>query len=58
MLDKFLALLSIACLLGFVGILVYFVGELDLTIVCLVVALMALYDFFVHNRSRRNPPES
>lgn len=52
MVDKLLALISMACLVGFVGILAYFVAEPDLTIVCVLVVLMALYDFFIHNRSK------
>ena len=54
MIDKLLAVISMACLAGFIGILVYFVGEVDLGIVCVLVVLMAFYDFFFHNRRRRN----
>jgi hypothetical protein len=58
MIDKLLALLSIACLIGFIGILVFFVGEPDLAIVCTLVVLMALYDFFLHNRSKNKTPKA
>lgn len=55
MVDKLLAFISMTCLIGFVGILVYFVAEPDLTIVSVIVVLMALYDFFFHNRSKKMP---
>ena len=50
MLDKFLALISIVCFAGFVGILVYYVREPDLTIICVAVVVMALVDFFLLTR--------
>jgi hypothetical protein len=54
MLDKFLALVSIACFVGFVGILIYYVTEPDLTIICVIVALMAIADFYWLTRTKRN----
>lgn len=58
MTDKLLALLSMACLAAFIAILVFFVGELDLAVVCILVLLMAAYDFFVHDwTKRRKRPE-
>ena len=57
MTDKLLGLLSMACLATFIAILVFFVGESDLAIVCILVLLMAGYDFFVHDwaKERRRP---
>lgn len=52
MLDKLLALISIACFVGFVGILIYYVTEPDLTIICLGVVAMALFDFFLLTRGK------
>ncbi|MEM8952204.1 MAG: hypothetical protein AAGA21_18925 [Pseudomonadota bacterium] len=52
MLDKFLALISILCFAGFVGILVYYVTEPDLTIICVGVVLMAFFDFFLLTRDK------
>ena len=52
MLDRFLALISIACFAGFVGILIYFVREPDLTIICVAVVAMALVDFFLLTRNK------
>lgn len=53
MLDKLLALISIVCFLSFVGILIYYVTEPDLTIICVVVVAMAVFDFFLLTRSKR-----
>lgn len=52
MLDKLLAAISIMCLAGFVGILIYYVAEPDLTIVCVVVVLMGAFDFYLLTRSK------
>lgn len=46
MADKILALLSLSLLIAFVGIVVVYVGELDLTIIAVVVLLMVVYDFW------------
>ncbi len=54
MLDKFLALLSISCFVGFVGILIAYVTEPDLTIICVGVLSMAVYDFYLLNRAKRD----
>lgn len=47
MLDKLLALISIASFAGFVGILIYYVTEPDLTIICVAVVIMAVVDFYL-----------
>lgn len=52
MLDKLLALLSIACFIGFVGILMVYVKEPDLIIICLAVIAMAIFDFFLLTRGK------
>lgn len=52
MFDKFLALISILCFAGFVGILIYYVTEPDLTIICVGVVLMAFFDFFLLTRTK------
>jgi hypothetical protein len=49
MLDKVLATIAIACLIGFVSVLITYIRELDLTIVSVVVLIMASYDFFLLN---------
>jgi hypothetical protein len=58
MLDRFLALLSILAFAGFVGILIYYVTEPDLTIICVAVVLMAFFDFFLLTRAKKTQSES
>jgi hypothetical protein len=43
--DKILALVSIACVAVFLGILVWWVREPDLIIVVVIVTAMACFDF-------------
>ena len=52
MLDRTLALISILAFAGFVGILIYYVTEPDLTIICVVVLAMAFFDFFLLTRGK------
>jgi hypothetical protein len=52
MFDKLLALVSIASFAGFVGILIYYVPEPDLVVVCVAVVLMAFFDFFLLTRTK------
>ena len=52
MFEKFLALISVLSFAGFVGILIYYVTEPDLTIICVVVVLMAFFDFFLLTRTK------
>lgn len=46
MTDKILALMALATLAGFLGIIVSFVPEPDLVIIVAVVILMTCFDFF------------
>jgi hypothetical protein len=46
MLDKFLAALSLGCLISYMLFVVYYSAEPDLTIVTLEVLVMATYDFY------------
>ena len=46
MFDKVLAVLSVACLIGFMGIIIWFVPDPDLVIVTIIVLAMAVYDFY------------
>jgi hypothetical protein len=52
MLDKLLALASLACFIGFIGILIVYVREPDLIIICLAVIAMAVFDFFLLTRGK------
>lgn len=47
MLDKVIGIAAIAVLIGFMGILVGFVPDVDLVIVVVVVVAMAGYDFYL-----------
>lgn len=46
MMDKIFAAFSLLTLFAFVGVVLGFVGEVDLTIVVVIVLLMATYDFW------------
>ena len=46
MLDKVLATLSIVLFIAFVGIVVIYVKEVDLTIIIVAVVIIAAYDFW------------
>jgi hypothetical protein len=48
MLDKILGVAAILALIGFMGVLVVFVPDLDLIIVTVVVTVMAAYDFYIN----------
>ncbi|MEM8797925.1 MAG: FeoB-associated Cys-rich membrane protein [Pseudomonadota bacterium] len=46
MIDKFIAILALLMLLTFVSVIIIWVPEPSLIIVCLVVVAMAAYDFY------------
>jgi hypothetical protein len=46
MLDRVLGVLSLALLIAFMGVVVWFIGVPDLTIIVVAVLLMAVYDFW------------
>lgn len=48
MLDKILGIAAISVLIGFMGVLVIFVPDVDLILVTLVVTGMAAYDFYIN----------
>lgn len=48
--EKFISLVAIALLIGFFGIIAWFVWELDLIIVLAFATGLAIYDFFLHGR--------
>jgi hypothetical protein len=53
MLDRILILISLALLAAFCGVLVTFIGRLDLTIVIVICVLMAAYDLLIYNFRRK-----
>jgi hypothetical protein len=50
--DKFISLVAIALLVGFFGIIAWFVKELDLILVLGLAVGLAIYDFYFHGRWR------
>jgi hypothetical protein len=53
MLDTVLKLAALAVFLGYVAIVPIFVPEADLALVCLIVGIMAIYDFVIYPALRR-----
>ena len=45
-LDRILAVFSVSLLAAFLAIVMWFVREVDLTVVCVVGILMCAYDFW------------
>ncbi len=50
MLDKFLAVISMATFVSFLGVVAVFVNEPDLWAVLVIVVMMGIYDFFLTAR--------
>lgn len=50
MTDKLLALLALAVLIGYLGILVFHVPRLDLGLIIGATLCLVIYDFLVHER--------
>lgn len=48
--EKFISLVAVALLIGFFGIIAWFVWELDLIIVLALATGLAVYDFYIHGR--------
>jgi len=53
MTDKIMAILSLATMISFLGVVVLFVPDLDLILVVLFVSVLAIYDFWRTFRDRR-----
>ena len=47
MLDKFLAAVSLASLVAFVAVLIWYIAEPDLTIITIAVLILAAFDFYL-----------
>ena len=56
MVDKFLAVLALAAMVAFLGVVAWFVPEIDLITVIALVSLLAIYDFWrsFHERPNKN----
>ena len=50
MLDKILAIISLVALIGFMGIVLWFINEVALWIIVCSVLLMGAYDFYTELR--------
>jgi len=53
MTDKIMAILALAIMIAFLGVVVVFVPDLDLLIVVIFVSLLAIYDFWQSLSSKR-----
>ena len=55
MTDKIMAVLALATMIAFLGVVAWFVPDIDLIIVIAVVALLAIYDFWqtFHTNSKK-----
>ena len=53
--DKIMAILAIATMIAFLGVVAWFVPEIDLIIVISFVSLLAIYDFWQSFRGRKHP---
>lgn len=51
--DKIMAVLALATMIAFLGVVAWFVPEIDLIIVIGFVSLLAIYDFWRSLRDRR-----
>ena len=54
MFEKVLAVIALLTLAAFVGVVVWFVPELDLAIVSIVVLGMAAFDFYLMTFRKKN----
>ena len=45
--DRILAALSLASLAAFVGVLIWYIAEIDLTIITIAVLIMTAIDFYL-----------
>lgn len=51
--DKIMAVLALATMIAFLGVVAWFVPEIDLIIVIAFVSLLAIYDFWQALQSRK-----
>ena len=47
MFDRFLAAISLASLVAFVSVLIWYIAELDLAIITIAVLILAAIDFYL-----------
>lgn len=54
MMDKIMAVLALATVIAFLGVVVVFVPEVDLMVVVVLVSALAIYDFWRSLRQQKN----
>lgn len=55
MTDTVLKVLALAFFVAFIAFLPIFVPQIDLIVVCVIVAAMAMFDFLIYPSLRRGP---
>lgn len=55
MLDRFLAVISLAAFIGFMIVVISFIGRLNLAVIVALVIAMAVYDFWRELRNQAKP---
>ena len=53
MTDKIMAVLALATMITFLGVVAFFVPDIDLIVVIALVSMMAIYDFWQSFRAKR-----
>ena len=54
MIDKIMAVVALATMITFLGVVAWFVPDIDLILVITFVSLLAIYDFWRALRHRNN----
>ena len=54
MTDKIMAIVALATMITFLGVVAWFVPDIDLIVVIAFVSLLAIYDFWSSLRHKRN----
>jgi len=52
MTDKIMAIVALATMIAFLGVVAWFVPDIDLIIVITIVSLLAIYDFWSYLRHK------
>jgi hypothetical protein len=55
--DKIMAIIALATLVAYLGVVAWFVPEIDLVIVISFVSLLAAYDFWQSFRRKKDSPD-
>jgi hypothetical protein len=55
--DRIMAIAALATMIAFLGVVAWFVPEIDLIIVIALVSALAIYDFWQTLRAKGNRPK-